>query len=237
MVNSGCSKKSKMENVTPLSAPVEVLGCTGASTLVSHAGEWTFPTLHPKHNLTLQNVLDVPGSHQNLISVGCLDDAGMKVVFENQVGKVYAPDGGLMLVFNKVDGLYVLTDKAGKTVKVNPQQVVQWEVSNLLSAHETLNHIGFNRLRALLNFPPESMSSPNTVCKSCLNSKLVHGKQEKEGLRAAPRYGYRLHSDTSRKLPPSNVFGQSGIQRFQLTGDEFTGTLWLDLMHRKSDAN
>ena len=26
MVNSGCSKKSKMENVTPLSAPVEVLG-------------------------------------------------------------------------------------------------------------------------------------------------------------------------------------------------------------------
>ena len=236
MVNSGCSKKSKMENVTPLAAPVEVLGCTGASTLVSHAGEWTFPTLHPKHNLTLQNVLDVPGSHQNLISVGCLDDAGMKVVFENQVGKVYAPDGGLMLVFNKVDGLYVLTDKAGKTVKVNPQQVVQWEVSNLLSAHETLNHIGFNRLRALLNFPPESMSSPNPVCKSCLNSKLVHGKQEKEGLRAAPRYGYRLHSDTSRKLPPSNVFGQSGIQRFQLTGDEFTGTLWLDLMHRKSDA-
>ena len=131
-----------------------------------------------------------------------IDDAGMKVVFENQVGKVYAPDGGLMLVFNKVDGLYVLTDKAGKTVKVNPQQVVQWEVSNLLSAHETLNHIGFNRLRALLNFPPESMSSPNPVCKSCLNSKLVHGKQEKEGLRAAPRYGYRLHSDTSRKLPP-----------------------------------
>jgi len=236
MVNSGCSKNSKMDNLKPLNAPVEVLGCTGASTLVSHSGEWSFPTLHPKHDLTLQNVLDVPGSHQNLVSVGCLDDAGMRVVFEKQVGKVFAPDGILLLEFKKVDGLYVLTDKGGATVKVSPQQVVQWEVSNLLSAHETLNHIGFNRLRALLNFPPESMSSPNPVCKACLNAQLTHGKKEKEGLRAAPRYGYRLHSDTSRKLPPCNVFGQTGIQRFQLTGDEFTGTLWLDLMHRKSDA-
>ena len=236
MANSGCSKKCPMLNKRPLAAPVEVVGCTGQSTVVKEAGEWSFPTLHPKHDLTLQNVLDVPGSHQNLVSVGCLDDAGMKVVFEKQEGKVFAPDGGLMLVFKKEDGLYVLPDKVGKPIRVNPQHVVQWEVSNLLSAHETLNHIGFNRLRALLNLPPESMSSPNPVCKACLNAKLVHGKQEKEGLRAAPRYGYRLHSDTSRKLPPSNVFGQSGIQRFQLTGDEFTGTLWIDLMHRKSDA-
>ena len=236
MVNSGCSKKSKMDNLTRLSGPVEVLGCTGVSTPVTHSGEWTLPTHHPKHDLTLQNVLDVPGSHQNLISVGCLDDAGMKIVFENQTGKVYAPDGGLLLVFEKVNGLYVLTDKMGKEYKVSPQHVIQWEVSNLLSAHETLNHEGFNKIRALLNFPPESLSSPNPVCTSCLNASLVHGNKVKEGLRAAPRYGYRLHSDTSRKLPASNVFGQTGIQRFQLTGDEFTGTLWLDLMHRKSDA-
>ena len=157
-------------------------------------------------------------------------------MFENQTGKVYAPDGGLLLVFEKVNGLYVLTDKMGKEYKVSPQHVIQWEVSNLLSAHETLNHEGFNKIRALLNFPPESLSSPNPVCTSCLNASLVHGNKVKEGLRAAPRYGYRLHSDTSRKLPASNVFGQTGIQRFQLTGDEFTGTLWLDLMHRKSDA-
>ena len=116
MVNSGCSKNSKMDNLKPLNAPVEVLGCTGASTLVSHSGEWSFPTLHPKHDLTLQNVLDVPGSHQNLVSVGCLDDAGMRVVFEKQVGQVFAPDGVLLLEFKKVDGLYVLTDKGGATV-------------------------------------------------------------------------------------------------------------------------
>ena len=67
--------------------------------------------------------------------------------------------------------------------------------------------------------------------------QMVLKKSEKEGSRAAPRYGYRIHSDTSRKFPDAcDVFGKTGVQRFQLSGDEFTGTLWIDFMSRKSDA-
>ena len=237
MVNSGCSKKTKMDNLKPMERPVEVLGCTGASAVCTRYGEWTLPTMHSKHDLTLQNVLDIPDSHQNLVSVGCLDDAGMKTVFENQEGKVYAPDGEIMLVFKKLDGLYVLQDNKGKVMRINPQKVVQWEVANLLKIHQALGHISFKRCRALMNFPPESMDSPDPVCTGCLKAQMVLLKSDKEGQRAAPRYGYRLHSDTSRKFPDAcDVFGKTGIQRFQLMGDEFTGTLWIDFLTRKSDA-
>ena len=73
-------------------------------------------------------------------------------------------DGELMLVFKKVDGLYVLQDNKGKVMKINPQKVVQWEVANLLKIHQVLGHISFNRCRAIMNFPPESIDSPNPVC-------------------------------------------------------------------------
>ena len=191
MVNSGCSKKTTMDNLKPLQRPVEVLGCTGASTVCTRSGEWTLPTMHSKHDLTLQNVLDIPDSHQNLVSVGCLDDAGMKTVFEKQEGRVYAPDGELMLVFKKLDGLYVLEDNKGKVMKVNPQKVMQWEVANLLKIHQALGHISFKRCRALMNFPPESMDSPDPVCTGCLKAQMVLLKSDKEGQRAAPRYHFK----------------------------------------------
>ena len=82
MANSGCSETSEISRLKTLEHPVEVRGCTGSSTVVAKEGEWDFETRHPKHNLTLQHVLDIPGSNQNLISVGCLDDAGLKTVFE-----------------------------------------------------------------------------------------------------------------------------------------------------------
>ena len=87
---------------------MEVKGCTGSTTTVTQEGEWDLETRHPHHNLTLQHVLDIPGSYQNLISVGCLDDAGLTVVFKRGEGKVYAKDGGLLLIFKKTGGLYEL---------------------------------------------------------------------------------------------------------------------------------
>jgi len=60
-------------------------------------------------------------------------------------------------------------------------------------------------------------------------------KDAKEALTAAPRFGYRLHSDTSRKMPTTNAFGVQGAQRYLLTGDEYTGYLWVEFGQRKSD--
>ena len=55
-----------------------------------------------------------------------------------------------------------------------------------------------------------------------------------EALTAAPRYGYRLHTDMSRKMPVTNAFGIQDVQRYQLTGDEFSGSLWVKFCQRKS---
>ena len=103
-----------------------------------------------------------------------------------------------MLIFKKIGGLYELWSEqepesrmsvSEQGVAINGQTVMNWDVQSLLSAHEVLNHLGFNTLRKLLNLPPETMTSPNPVCKSCLCAHLKHGKLTRQGLRAAPRYG------------------------------------------------
>jgi hypothetical protein len=87
-----------------------------------------------------------------------------------------------------------------------------------------------------LNLPPESKECVNPVCKHCWYAQTRKGKVPKEALTAAHRYGYRLHSDVSCKMPAATFNGAKGLQRFNLTGDEFTDTLYVDFGQRKSDA-
>ena len=60
-------------------------------------------------------------------------------------------------------------------------------------------------------------------------------KVKTEALSVAPRPFYRLCCDSSRKMPATTVDGRTGIQRFFLNVDEFSGTMNVDFGQRKSD--
>ena len=65
---------------------------------------------------------------------------------------------------------------------------------------------------------------------------MRNAKVKTEALTVAPRPFYRLCCDTSRKMPATTVDGRTGIQRFFLDVDEFTGTMNVEFGMRKSDC-
>ena len=229
--------ETTLTKIGPMSSPTCVSGVNGDMVPVTKQGVWSLKTANG-HHMKFPKTLDLRGSSYDLLSVGILDDAGLEVRFAGGRGVVTNPaDGEVLLVAPKEDGLYRL--KASHSIQnfyQAPQHVVNWTVSTLLSAHEMLRHLDFDVVRKLLNLPPASRTNPNPVCESCQYARMREKKSAKEALTAAPRYGYRLHSDMSRKMPITNAFGVQDIQRYQLTGDEFTGTLWVNFCQRKSDG-
>ena len=231
-VMSADGAKTTLRDCKKLTRDTFISGIHGDLQPVLEEGTWDLSTQQPNTELSFNNTLNLPGSSYDLISVGMLDDAGLETKFSNGKGTVSTLDGEILLVAPKVDGLYRLSS----TVEQCSQHVHNWDVDSLLSAHEVMKHGCMDSIRKLLNFPAASRTSPNPVCGSCQYAKMREKKSGKEALTAAPRYGYRLHSDVSRKMPATNAYGCTDIQRYQLTGDEFTGSLWVQFCQRKSNA-
>ena len=229
---------TELSNRRPMSQPTYVMGVTGATKPIRECGDWKLPLPECdwKAEMLLRNTMNIEGSKHNLISVGLLDEAGFVTTFSDGMGVVSTKDGKVLMKCPRVDRLYRLPIGNMRCLESMPQHVVNWDQGSLLSAHEVLRHMNMDSVRRLLNFPPASATSPNPICTSCCYAKMRNKREATEALTAAPRFGYRLHSDTSRKMPATNAFGVQGIQRYILTGDEYTGFLWVEFGQRKSDA-
>ena len=147
--------------------------------------------------MALDGTMDIPGSSYDLISVGVLDDAGLITTFANRRGEVRTPEGEVLLIAPKIDGLYRL--RVGPDV-VDQLSSRRYSPDQLLSAHEVMRHLHMDRVRKFLHMPKATPQDPNPICESCKMASMREKKSGKEALLAAPRYGYRLHSDMSRKM-------------------------------------
>ena len=80
------------------------------------------------------------------------------------------------------------------------------------------------------------MDCPDPVCTSCLEAQYKDRKIKTEALNAAPRKGFRIHSDVSGKWARTTFRGQTDVQRFQLHRDEFTSKGWVTFVQRKDQC-
>ena len=215
----GTQSRSKMEE------QLSVRGVHGDSKPVTDHFQLKVPSAATGKDVVLTKAIDIPGTAHNLVSVGLLDDAGFTTVFKDGEGKVFDKDDNLVMYAEKINGLYRLRSKL---IDQLPQAVVNYDTNSLKLAHDLLGHRSFDVVRKMLNLPKESVECLNPVCKSCLYAQMRSKKKKLEGLFRAPRYGYRLHSDTSAKLPAANAYGEQGAQRYMLTGDEFSDTLFVE---------
>ena len=210
-----------------------VLGVHGQAKPIKEQFTMKVPVVDKKGYVSLKKALHIPGTPHGLVSVSELDKAGMTTTFKNGEGKVTDRHGNMVMYAKLVGGLYKIRRNI---ISQYPQHVVNYDVGSLMRAHEVLGHRSFHAVRRMLNFPPESNTDVNPVCKACCEAQIKRGKTPMEGLEAAPRMLYRMHSDTSRKKAGANAFGKEGLHRYTLTGDEFTDFLYVDFGHRKSDT-
>ena len=235
MCHSGDASKDEdaRRSRKELTEVLTVKGVTDGSKEVTHDFTMQVPSAVKGQDIALSKALDIPGTGHDLVSVGLLDDQGLTTTFRNGEGRVTDDDGKLIMYAKKLDGLYRL--KAA-LVEQLPQHVVNYNSESLKRAHDIMGHRAFDVIRKMLNLPRESKECMNPVCSACAYAQMRDKKGNVEALTRAPRFGYRLHSDTSRKMPAAKMPGQSGVQRYLLTGDEFSDTLFVDFGARKSDA-
>ena len=234
MRDSGDAVKDNQQHTrVKLKEKLHVVGVNGTTKEVAHEYTMKVPGAIKGKHVKLTKSIDIPGTGHNLVSVGMLDDAGCKTVFEKGEGKVFDEDNKLIMYAKKIDGLYMMRDFL---VSQCPSQVVNYDSTSLKLAHDVLGHIAFDVVRKMLNLPRESAQHPNPQCGACLKAQSRRGKVDFEALERAPRYGYRLHSDCSRKMPATNHAGHTGIQRYVITGDENSSYLYVDFCQRKDQV-
>ena len=235
MEMSGSSHRSQggKQSRELLDEPVNVKGVNGQCREITHKFNMKVPSAVPGQDVILKDTLDIPGTPHDLVSVGKLDDLGMKTIFENGEGKVTNEEGQMVMYAKKINGLYRLREIS---IEQCPQHVINYSTNSLKVAHDALGHRAFNVIRKMLNLPPESAEHMNPVCKACLYAQAKTDKRKLEALTNAPRFGYRLHADVSAKWPNACAFNKENLQRWTLIGDEYSDFLYVSWGMRKSDA-
>ena len=222
------SNLSKVQGMT-------IAGIHGKAKPIRSKGTLKLKSVLPKTQLNVKDVYVVPHASVNLLSVGQFDDMGLTSTFKDGACSISDKNGVPLLHGVKEKGLYRVRD-----VEVNAlsftNHITNYDKSSLLRDHERLGHRAFSTVRKLLNYPPASRECLDPVCESCQYAQIRNKNIPKEALSRAPRFAYRLCSDTSNKKPATNAEGKTGLQRYVLTVDEATKTMYVDFNQRKSNA-
>ena len=166
------------------------------------------------HNLRLMDVLHVPKSRKNLLSVSAAMEKGNKVVFGNYAGeslvKIYS-FGQLTSVAKKNSlGLFTLVlDHAAPKYSANMVDVSDGELW-----HQRFGHIGYDALRSLNaknlaiginvnDFDEASIRS----CKACAEGKQHRAPFNKTTERHTEEILGLVHSDVCGPIPTESVGG------------------------------
>jgi transposase InsO family protein len=237
IVDSGAMVHSVTEKVK-LTAKKEVkgmhiAGIHGQTRQIKEKGTWRMQSSLPRTKLNIQDVYVVPDTSVNLLSVGKFDDLGLRTIFDQGRCTVSDRRGVTLLQGVKEKGLYRVKEQKVDALSTH---ITRYDASSLLRDHERLGHRAFSTVRKLLNYPKASRESLDPVCEACQFSQMKDKKIPREALSVAPRYGFRLCSDTSNKKPAANAEGKTGLQRYVLSVDEYTNTMFVDFIQRKSNA-
>jgi 6-pyruvoyl-tetrahydropterin synthase len=210
---------------------IRVLGVGGVHTHVKHKGDWVLPKNEPivTTQFRLKNVLVLPGSNLNIVSVPKLSQAGFVTAFyENHATVSF--EGQVVLKAYLEDRLFVL--KGLETIEViecYPSEVEK----NLVKTHQQLGHMNFDFVRTTLGIEPKSDQFPNPKCESCDQSKLPELRREAEATTESNKKGYSIHMDISPEHPPATDTGETRVVEFV---DEHTKYIMLSPCTYKSDA-
>ena len=237
---------ASVDKVEPVKENLVVSGLYGAAKRVRKQFSMLIPAAVQGAEVKLANAIDIAGSSNALVSVGVLDDSGYSTTFANGEVKIFDPEGQVVIYGKKIDNLYrvrshlssisPLPSNTGDSVDQMASVYAAIDSGALLVAHEVLGHRCFNAVRRMLHMAPECTTDPNPVCEACCSAQMRSHNLPRDALSRASRYGFRIHADTSRKMPATTAYGARDVQRFLLVGDEFTDYLQLRFTARKSEV-
>lgn len=181
--------------------------------------------------VTIRNVLYVPGLEFNLLSVPKLEANGFKVVFENRKGKILKNTQVYAVAYRnyQVYELEVLSLTKIATVMQIKEDAKLW--------HERYGHIGFNNLKKVAKMvdgidPTKLELSDDRICHTCVEGKQTKLPHNQERTRAK-RPLQLIHSDVVGPITPETREGNRYILTFI---DDYTHFTVAYLLKKKSEV-
>jgi len=180
----------------------------------------------------LKDVLYVPSSRQNLISVSKIDRTGGSVVFENGQAKIFM-DKKLVGIGELKGGLYYLQMHTSKNI-ANTTFYRKSELTMLW--HRRLGHLGHQNMCKLITKKMvegiDCKFDDLDFCESCVKAKQTKLPFSNTRIRANRPLGL-VHSDV---CGPSNVASHDDKRYFCTFIDDFTHMTATYLLKNKSEV-
>lgn len=181
-------------------------------------------------DVTLVDVLFVPGLQCNFVSVARAVNSGYIVEFKGNTAKFFDKHGGIILCAQKVRDLYLLEINKNKLffAKKIADDVMKW--------HNRFGHLNFASLRQLSNKQMVfglPINIPTDVnCALCMSSKCTQRPYSNSQNYAADVLGV-VHTDV---CGPVNVASIGGARYFLTFMDDKTRYIFVYFLRHKSEV-
>ena len=163
-----------------------------------------------KKSCQLQNVSYVPDLRYNLISVSVMEEAGMRVVFEN--GRCEMSKGGKLIAEGyRHKGLYRLTTPHTLSAKI-PASALITKTDDLRLWHARLAHVNVDGIKQMVSKKVVDGISVNVkqdvgICESCVYGKSTRAPMPKQGGDRSKDILDLVHSDIAGPIQVPSLGG------------------------------
>lgn len=221
--------RNKLSEYAPYASSVEA--ADRSSIEVKGRGSAKFEQEDDERMLTiiLNNVLHVPALNSNLLSVGRMEETGLKVVFGNGKAEIIEENGDLVMTAWKKRRLYEVTES-------NVTAMVAKTIENEL-LHKRLGHLNMRMVKKLnknekLQVIEEETSEKLAQCEVCIKGKMSRCPFPKEATKSTKPLEL-VHSDVVGPIEPTTKGGSRYLITFL---DDFSRYAIIFAMKTKCEA-
>lgn len=178
--------------------------------------------------VTLENVLYVPKLGGNLLSVGRIEERGLKVEFANGEAKVTEKNDETVFIAKRKGRLYVVEEQQPTAYVARTASEELW--------HRRLGHPSYNALKGLnedICHGEELIPKQENLCSVCIQGKMNKLKFPKTDHIRSQDVLDVIHSDVVGRITPSSLGGSNYFVTFT---DEYSHYTCLYPMKTKDEV-
>jgi len=192
-------------------------------------------------NQVISDVYFVPGLKNNLLSVGQLQQKGLRFIIEDDVCEVWHKLEQRMVMHstmtkNRMFAIVATVREARETEGKRCLQVIEAQ-DNLW--HKRFGHLNHHGLRSLAEkemvkgLPKLTHGDKDVTCEICLKGKQIRESIPKESMWKSTQVLQLVHTDICGPINPVSASGKRYILNFI---DDFSRKCWTYLLSEKSEA-
>lgn len=182
----------------------------------------------------------VPGLKNNLLSVGQLQQKGLRIIIEEDTCEIWHKQQRRLIMHSVMttNRMFVVTAVVKEPKEVLEANQVQSTTETVEETwHKRFGHLNHNSLltladKAMVEGLPK-INTNGTVCEVCMKGKQIREKIPKKSLWRATGRLELVHSDICGPISPTSESGKRYIINFI---DEYSRKCWTFFLAEKSEA-